>query len=131
LSDEEFALMQRHTILGRDSIAGIEGYLGTNRGFFRYARAICYSHQEKFDGTGYPEGLAGDAIPLSARLMAVADVYDALISKRAYREALNHDDAVRIICEGRAKQFDPDIVDALLAIEDRIEAIAPQYRDAD
>ncbi len=130
LNEEEFFAMQQHTVFGRDSIVEIEKYLGAKNSFLRYAREICYSHQEKFDGTGYPEGLIGTAIPLSARLMAVADVYDALISRRSYKEEVSHKEAIKIIAQARAKHFDPDIVDALLAIEDQIEAIAAQYHDA-
>ncbi|NHZ78847.1 HD domain-containing protein [Massilia sp. CCM 8695] len=127
LSDSEFELMKLHTVYGRDAIAGVERTLGRSNGFLRYAREIAYSHQEKWDGSGYPEGLAGDAIPLSARLMAVADVYDALITARVYRPAFTHETAVELIRQGRGEHFDPDVVDAMLAIEERFKAIAAEF----
>ncbi|MDQ1923007.1 HD-GYP domain-containing protein [Massilia pseudoviolaceinigra] len=127
LSDSEFELMKLHTVYGRDAIAGVERTLGGTNGFLRYAREIAYSHQEKWDGSGYPQGLAGDAIPLSARLMAVADVYDALITARAYRPAFTHETAVELIRQGRGEHFDPDVVDAMLAIEERFKAIAAEF----
>ena len=129
LSEEEVRLMQQHTIFGRDSILGVEQYLGVSSPFLKYAREICYSHQERFDGSGYPEGLQGSAIPLAARLMAVADVYDALISKRSYKPAMSHEEAMVILREGRGKQFDPDVIDAMIRIEEQILAISEQYRD--
>jgi putative two-component system response regulator len=128
LTEAEFALMKLHTVYGRDAIAGVEQMLGTSNQFLRYAKEITYSHQEYWDGSGYPEGLAGSAIPLSARLMAVADVYDALISERRYRPAFTHETAVELIRQGRGQHFDPDVVDAMLAIEDKFKTIASQFR---
>jgi putative two-component system response regulator len=131
LTPDEFEEMKRHTIYGRDAILRAEELLGSQASFLRFAREIALSHQEKWDGSGYPEGLAGDAIPLSARLMAVADVYDALISKRVYKPAFPHDEAVRIITEGRGAHFDPDVVDAFLAIRHKVRAIAVKFADPD
>lgn len=99
--------------------------------FLRTAKEIAYSHQEKWDGSGYPQGLAGDAIPLSARLMALADVCDALISRRVYKEPMSHEQAAAILREGRGSHFDPDVADAFCAIEDEFRAIAARYRDSD
>jgi putative two-component system response regulator len=130
LTAEEFEIMKLHTVYGRDMIREVEKHLGTSNAFLRFAREIAYSHQEKWNGSGYPEGLAGDAIPVSARLMAVADVYDALISKRVYKGAMTHDEAIEILRSGRGKHFDPDVVDALLAISEEFQAIAMRYRDA-
>ena len=123
--------MKTHTTLGRDAIQRAEDQLGMQVDFLRVAKEIALSHQEKWDGSGYPQGLAGDAIPVSARLMAVADVYDALISRRVYKEGMPHDKAVRIITEGRGNHFDPDIVDAFLQIQDTIVAIAQRFADTD
>ena len=95
------------------------------------AKEIGYSHQEKWDGSGYPLGLAGDAIPVSARLMAVADVYDALISRRVYKEGMSHEKAAAIIIEGRGQHFDPDMVDAFVALQDEFRAIAARYADSE
>jgi putative two-component system response regulator len=131
LTPEEFEVMKTHTRLGRDAIVAAEALLDEPVSFLEYAREIAHSHQEKWDGTGYPEGLAGERIPLSARLMAVADVYDALISRRCYKPPVPHDQAVEIIREGRGKHFDPQVVDSFLAIEEACRAIAERYADSE
>ncbi|HJU99099.1 MAG TPA: two-component system response regulator [Burkholderiaceae bacterium] len=127
----EMEIMKTHTTLGRDAIMAAERELGIEVGFLKYAKEIAYGHQEKWDGSGYPQGLAGDAIPISARLMAVADVYDALISRRVYKEGMSHEQAVAIITDGRGVHFDPDMVDAFLALQDEFIAIAKRYADSD
>ena len=129
LTPEEFEIMKSHTTLGRDSIEDAERRLGMKVDFLRMAKEIAYSHQEKWDGSGYPEGLVGDAIPVSARLMALADVYDALISKRVYKPAFSHEEASRIVLEGKGKHFDPDVADAFVAAADDFRIIASQYKD--
>ncbi len=131
LTPEEFEVMKTHTTLGRDAIAASEKLLDAPSSFLRFAREIAHYHQEKWDGTGYPEGLAGDRIPISARLMAVADVYDALISRRVYKPAFPHAKAVEIIREGRGRHFDPDMTDAFLSIAAECDAIAQRYADND
>ena len=131
LEPEEFEIMKTHTTIGRDAIKRAEQNLGTNVEFLRIAQEISLSHQEKWDGTGYPEGLSGDDIPISARLMAVADVYDALISRRVYRERMTHEKVVQIVIEGRGTHFDPDIVDAFIEIQEEFSEIARQYDDSD
>lgn len=128
---EEFEIMKTHTTLGRRAIESAERQLGLEVDFLRHAKDIAYYHQEKWDGSGYPEGISGTAIPLSARLMAVADVYDALISRRVYKEGMPHAKAVDIIREGRGSHFDPDIVDAFLMLEDEFQAIALRFADTD
>ncbi len=128
---EEFEIMKTHTTLGRDAIAHAEQQLGMDVDFLRLAKEIAYAHQEKWDGSGYPEGLAGDAIPLSARLMAVADVYDALISRRVYKQGMPHEQAVQIIVEGHGSHFDPDICDAFLACLPAFQQIAARFADSD
>ncbi|MBY0453261.1 MAG: two-component system response regulator [Burkholderiaceae bacterium] len=128
---EEFEIMKTHCKLGRDSIQHAEDQLGVSVDFLKHAKEIAYSHQEKWDGSGYPEGLAGDDIPISARLMAVADVYDALISRRVYKEGYSHTQAVEIMTQGRGNHFDPDITDAFLALADQFQAIAQHYADDD
>jgi putative two-component system response regulator len=130
LDDAEFEIMKTHTTIGRDAIERAEAALGMPVAFLSCAKEIAYSHQEKWDGSGYPLGLAGDAIPVSARLMAVADVYDALISKRVYKPAFSHDKAVAIITEGSHKHFDPAVVQAFLSIASDFAEIAQQYTDA-
>jgi putative two-component system response regulator len=131
LTPEEFEIMKTHTTLGRDAIQSAEEHLGAKVEFLTLAKEIAYTHQEKWDGTGYPEGLQGEAIPLSGRLMAVADVFDALISRRVYKEGMPVDKAVQIMAEGRGKHFDPDILDAFLAIQGEFLAIAQRYADSD
>lgn len=131
LTPEEFDIMKTHTTLGRDAIQHAEDQLGISVGFLRLAKEIAYSHQEKWDGSGYPEGLAADDIPISARLMAVADVYDALISRRVYKVGMSHEQAVEIIRQGRGAHFDPDICDAFLGCHGQFRAIAERYADSD
>ena len=128
---EEFAIMQRHPLLGLQAIEHAEQSLGTSVDFLRVAKEIAYGHHEKWDGSGYPQGLVGEAIPLSARLMAVADVYDALISRRVYKEGMPHQQAAEIIGQGRGSHFDPDVVDAFFQIEQTFVAIAQRYLDSD
>jgi putative two-component system response regulator len=131
LTSEEYNVMKQHTVYGHDAIAGVEQALGFSTPFLRYAREITHAHQERWDGSGYPQGLAGEQIPVSARLVAVADVYDALISRRRYRPAFTHETALELIRHGRGEDFDPDVVDAMLAIEEKILQIANEFRDPD
>jgi cyclic di-GMP phosphodiesterase len=128
LTQEEFAVMQRHTTLGKATLdLALEKYPDAE--FLRFARDIVASHHERFDGTGYPNGLAGEQIPLCARIVSVADVYDALTSDRVYRPALPHQQAVRMIEEGSGSQFDPEIVAAFLEIADQFESIGQNLED--
>ncbi|MCU7375550.1 two-component system response regulator [Paucibacter sp. O1-1] len=129
LTSEEFELMKTHTTLGRDAILRAEQELGMDNAFLRYAKEIAYSHQEKWDGSGYPLGLKGEQIPLSARLMALADVYDALISKRVYKPAFPHEMACNIIRQGLGSHFDPDIVAAFELVSAEFQAIATRFAD--
>jgi len=99
--------------------------------FLEYAKEIAYAHHEKWDGSGYPEGLSGENISISARLMAVSDVYDALISRRVYKPSFSHEKAVAIIKEGKGSHFDPDIVDAFLEHSEDFYAIAQKYADSE
>ena len=128
---EEFEIMKTHTTLGRDAIEHAERSLSVEVDFLKIAKEIAYSHQEKWDGSGYPQGLSGDEIPISARLMAVADVYDALISRRVYKEGMPHEKAILIIEEGRNSHFDPDVVDAFNALAEVFREIAQKYADSD
>ena len=128
LTDEEFEEMKRHTVYGRDALQITEQKLGDNS-FLRLAREIAFTHQEKWDGSGYPSGLKGDEIPIAGRLMALADVYDALISKRVYKPPMPHEKAVKIIVDGKGSHFDPDIVDAFVKLENTFRNIALTYAD--
>ena len=129
LTEDEFTIMKTHTTLGLQTIERAEASLEGEDAFLRYAKEIAHSHQEEWDGSGYPLGLAGDAIPLSARLMALADVYDALISARVYKPAFSHEEACRLILEGRGHHFDPDVTDAFSANASQFAAIAAALKD--
>lgn len=128
LTDEEFKIMKRHPHLGSESLRVAEEKLGSNS-FLRLAREIAISHHEKWDGTGYPQQLKGEKIPLSGRLMAVADVYDALISKRVYKPAFTHDKAKEIIQDWKGINFDPRLVDAFIDVEQQFISIAKELTD--
>jgi putative two-component system response regulator len=130
-SATEFDTMKTHTTLGYQAIACAEASLGSEVEFLRMAKDIALFHHEKWDGSGYPHGLRGDAIPISARLMALADVYDALISRRIYKRGMSHAAAARIILEGRATHFDPDVVDAFDQLQTEFQHIAAKFADSD
>jgi putative two-component system response regulator len=130
LEPQEFEIMKTHTTLGYNAILNAERALGTPVKFLSFAMDIALSHQEKWDGSGYPQGLAGDAIPIAARLMAVADVYDALISQRIYKQALSHECALQIMREGRGTHFDADMLDAFIDIQAEFIAIAQRFADS-
>lgn len=130
LTAEERTIMQRHAEFGANAIAAAEREIGEgSASFLGYARQIARSHHERWDGSGYPQGLAADDIPLSGRLMAVADVYDALISRRSYKPAFPHSEAIRIMQSERGKHFDPDILDCMLACATQFEDIARCFAD--
>ncbi len=128
LSGEEFEEMKRHTVYGRDTIRAAERNLG-NTSFLRIAREIAYTHHERWDGSGYPEGLKGEQIPVAGRLMALADSYDALTSRRVYKPRISHEEAVEIIVKEKGSHFDPEIVDAFLAVKEKFRQIVLKYGD--
>lgn len=131
LTIEEFEEMKNHTVYGLEVITKSEQTLGVDpkTSFLRFAREIAYTHQEKWDGSGYPQGLAGEDIPLSGRIMAIADVYDALITKRVYKPAFTHRKTIEIIKEGRGQHFAPDMLDAFLEVVESFRKIARQYAE--
>ena len=129
LTTEEFEVMKRHTVLGRDAIRAAEIRVKSEGSFLRVASEIAYGHHERWDGTGYPQGIGGEDIPLSARLMALADVYDALVSKRVYKPPMPHAAAVEIIREGRGSHFDPEVLDVFLETTDAFADINLRYSD--
>ncbi|THG86453.1 two-component system response regulator [Pseudomonas sp. A-1] len=129
LDQREFDVMKTHASLGGEAIARAERLAGRPIPFLSIAKDIAYSHHEKWDGSGYPRGLAGDAIPVAARLMAIADVYDALISSRVYKAPMSHEEAVKIIAAGKASHFDPDVTDAFFAAQASFREIAARYAD--
>jgi len=127
LNHEEFNIIKRHTVLGGDALAEIESQIG-GRSFLILGKEIAYYHHEKWDGTGYPVGLKGEDIPLSARMVAVADVYDALTTKRFYKEAFTHEESRKIIVDLKGSHFDPDVVDAFMANEKNFSRICAEKR---
>lgn len=129
LTPEEYEVMKTHAALGGNAIAAAEDRVNTKSVFLRIARQIALGHHEKWDGSGYPFGLRGDDIPIPARLMAIADVYDALLSRRVYKVGMGHAEAAAIIVEGSGKHFDPDIVEAFVAIQDEFIEIAQKFSD--
>jgi putative two-component system response regulator len=131
LTPEEFEIMKLHTVYGRDTLEAAEKSLGTPENFLGMARDIAYYHHEKWDGSGYPEKLVGEAIPICARLMAIADVYDALISRRPYKEPMTNEQTYEIIINGRGTHFDPDTVDAFVAIRNLVTDISHKFADAE
>ncbi|MFC5301400.1 response regulator [Azospira restricta] len=131
LTAEEWEIMQTHARLGHDAIERAEQDAEETVEFLAIAKEIAHYHHEKWNGSGYPERLAGDAIPISARLMALADVFDALICRRVYKPPMPIADARAIIEKERGAHFDPDVVDAFLARFDTFAAIAQRYTDDD
>jgi len=123
LTDEEFVNMKLHSDYGKTLLEKL-GNKAPGQAFLEYAIIFAHRHHEKWDGTGYPDGLKGEEIPLQARMMAIADVYDALITERQYKNAFSHEKAMRIIKEGRGTQFDPDLTDLFVRLSDQIEAVS-------
>ena len=126
---EEFEIMKTHSVKGETMLLRSQRELGDENLMIVYAAQIARSHHERWDGNGYPDRLAGESIPLPARLMAVADVYDALRSRRPYKPAFNHSEAVGILIEGRGKHFDPLLIDAFVALEESFLQIAIKLAD--
>jgi putative two-component system response regulator len=132
LSDDEFEILQNHCHLGSNALdTAVHGFESAPLAFLAVAKEIAMWHHEKWDGSGYPDGLAGENIPIPARLMALADVFDALASRRVYKEPMTFEAAVELITEGRGKHFDPDVVDAFLANMDIFREILERYADTD
>ena len=130
LDEEEWATMKTHTTIGESVLSASNLKFEYKKTVISTAIEIAGGHHENWDGTGYPRGLVGNAIPLAARIMSIADVYDALISKRVYKEQWTHDQAVQEIISMRGTKFDPVIVDAFIAALDSIHEIAQQYHYA-
>jgi len=129
LNEEEWAVMSTHAQMGYDVLVNATHEL-KDHPLVRISAEIILNHHERFDGAGYPNGLKGDDIPVGARLMAVADVYDALVSKRPYKDAYPHEVAVKEILDGRGTQFDPDVVDAFMSFESKLPEIYEHYKES-
>lgn len=122
LTASEFNVMKRHTLIGAETLDAAMQF-HPDAAFLKMARDIALTHHEKYDGSGYPRGLAGEEIPLCGRIVALADVYDALTTKRVYKPAFSHERAKEIIVQDSGKHFDPDVVGVFLENEDRFEEI--------
>lgn len=131
LTADEIAIMRTHTTLGHAAIERAEKTLGRASPLLAMTKDLVLCHQEKWDGSGYPRALAGIDIPVAARLIALADVYDALITSKVYKVGVPHDKAVQIIFSERGAHFDPDMVDAFIEIQDTFAEIATRFADTD
>ena len=130
LTPEEFKVIKLHPSYGYEALRQASQQLGSNS-FLQIAKDIVYTHHEKWDGSGYPQGLCGESIPIAGRLMAVADVYDALISKRVYKAPISHPKAVDTIAAESGAHFDPEVVTAFLDVQDEIRNIALAFADCE
>ena len=128
LTDEEYVEMKKHTTAGKKIIESAMELTGGSSGYLKEALNLATYHHEKWDGSGYPEGLKGEDIPLSARIMAVSDVYDALLSDRSYKKAFSHEEAMRILMEGSGKHFDPVIIRLFYENEDKVKKVEEENR---
>ncbi len=128
LTPEEFEEIKKHTSIGGEALAEARRILN-EPSFLDFAEILAYYHHERWDGSGYPKKLSGNEIPIFARIMSIADVYDALISKRPYKDAYSHSEAVKTISEGCGTQFDPEVCAAFLRIDDKFESIAKEFAD--
>ena len=129
LTDEEWIIMKTHTLIGESVLGALDVERDLESDMVAKAIRIAGGHHEKWDGSGYPRGLQGEAIPLEARIMALADMYDALVSKRVYKKSWTHDEAVKEILSKRGSHFDPKVVDAFMSELDSFKAISEQYQD--
>lgn len=123
LTADEYEVMKQHTIKGGEILAGAQSEL------LQMAQSIALTHHEKFDGTGYPKGLKEKQIPLEGRIVAVADVFDAVLSKRCYKPAFALEKGIDVLEQGKGRHFDPDVVDAFLSVQDEILRIRDRYRE--
>ena len=131
LTDDEYVEMKKHALYGREAIRRAEQIYGkeVNDSFLQFGKVMAYSHHEKWDGSGYPEGLTGENIPLFGRIMAIADVYDALICKRRYKPSFMHEEAVSVIAQNKGTHFDPVVVEVFLDVNEEFKKIAQQFPD--
>ena len=131
LAPEEITIMRTHTTLGHEALARAEKTLGQGAALLDMAKEVALSHHEKWNGSGYPQGRAGADIPPSARIIALADVYDALITSKVYRQGLSHEQAVQLIFTERESHFDPDVVDAFMEIHPQFAETAQGHADSE
>jgi len=129
LTDEEFAIMKTHAQKGFDILSSASANMGDYGDFLTMAQQVALTHHEKWDGSGYPNGLSGTDIPLVGRLMAIVDVYDALRSTRPYKNAFSHDRALSMLIDGKDSHFDPELVDAFLRISEKVQSYSEEWQD--
>jgi putative two-component system response regulator len=129
LTDEEFEIMRTHTLIGRDIIDSILRTLPDNAMYLKYCREICYYHHERWDGKGYPTKLKGEEIPISARILSIVDVFDALVNQRCYKPPFSYEEATNIIIEGSGTQFDPELVEVFLKMSDAFWHLEESLQD--
>ncbi|MDR1217957.1 MAG: response regulator [Oscillospiraceae bacterium] len=129
LTDEEFDIMRTHTVIGRDIIDSILKTLPDNAMYLKYCREICYYHHERWDGKGYPTKLKGEEIPISARILSIVDVYDALVNQRCYKPPFSYEEAANIIIEGSGTQFDPNLVEVFLKTTNAFRQLEESLQD--
>ena len=129
LTDVEIAEMKRHSLYGKLLLESLQAKV-PNQAFLEYAKTLAYAHHEKWDGSGYPNRLRGEDIPLQARMMALADVYDALISDRPYKKAFSHEESMRIISEGRGTHFDPELADLFMSLSEELKEVSEMENNA-
>ena len=123
LTDEELVDMKLHSLYGKRLLESLQDKV-PNQTFLEYAKLLAHRHHENWDGSGYPDGIKGEEIPLQARMMALTDVYDALISKRPYKKALSHEEAIKIITDGSGTQFDPDLTYLFVSLSNKIRTVS-------
>jgi putative two-component system response regulator len=123
LDAQEWEIMKKHSKIGGDLL------MGSSSEYINFAEIIARGHHEKWDGSGYPDGLKGNKIPIAVRCCSIADVFDALTSRRPYKEPFSVEEALKIISDGRGSHFDPAVVDAFFAIQEEIMAIRNEYAD--
>jgi putative two-component system response regulator len=129
LTSDEFDVIKTHTSIGSDIIDSISATLPDNDMYLKYAKDICHSHHERWDGKGYPKGLKGEQIPIAPRIISIVDVYDALVSPRCYKGAYPHEVSIEIIMEGSGTQFDPNIVQLIPEVQSLFRKIAETHKD--
>ena len=127
LTPDEYTIMKTHTLIGYQTLKSIREQYGEME-FITMGMDIAYAHHERYDGKGYPRGLSGEAIPIPAQIVAVADVYDALTSERAYKKAFSHEVSLNTMKMERGKHFDPLLLDLFLSLADRVNAIRADFQ---
>lgn len=129
LDNAEYEVMKTHAEIGRAAISVAESHIGTSTPFLTLAKEIAYTHHEWWDGSGYPQGLKGEEIPISGRIMAIADVYDALVSERNYKTAMSHQEAVDLIVSESGTHFNPDLIEVFIGVAPVFDSIHQQFAD--